>query len=50
MEGFEFEMGVVVDFLGSNWQAFLDCCADHDIDEARAEEISNKLDQVAGRG
>ncbi len=46
----EFEKGLLSDFIGENWAKFLAFCEDRDLDEAQAEELSNKLDREAGRG
>lgn len=49
MEDFEFEMGVLADFIGENWQSFIDFVEEHGIDEARAEALTAALHQFAGR-
>ena len=46
---FKHEMGIVADFLGNHWQAFLEFCEEFDIDESRAEEICTELELFSGR-
>ncbi|WP_306603887.1 hypothetical protein [Azonexus sp.] len=45
----QFELGVLADFLGENWLAFVAFAEERDLDETQCEELSNKLDREAGR-
>lgn len=49
MDGFEYEVGVVVDFLDEHWAEFLKLCEEQGIDEAEAEALCSKMAQFAGR-
>lgn len=45
----EFEYGCLTDFIGENWAKFLAFMEERGIDEAQCDDLSNKLDGLAGR-
>lgn len=45
----EFDYGLVADFLGQNWAAFLDFADQSDVDELACEDLLRALETEAGR-
>lgn len=46
---YQYEIGLVSDFISENWNRFLAFCEEREMDEPQAEELSNKIDKASGR-